>query len=44
MAGKRPAFTILLSSGAREESEGAAVQITTVPSTEPVANLMLDVL
>ena len=43
MARKRPSFAILSSSSAWEESEGAAVQITTVPSTEPVANLMLDV-
>ena len=42
VADKRPALPIFLSSGAWEESE--AVQITTVPSAEPVANLMLDVL
>ena len=43
-ARRRPGFAILSSSGAWEEAEGAAVQITTVPSTEPVANRMLDAL
>ena len=43
-AGARPAFSVLSPSGAWEESGGAAVQITTVPSTEPVANLIFDAL